>query len=200
MDLIQAIELFAMVTGVVYVVLEILQKNAMWVVGIATGAACAYSFSIQHSWGMVGLNLYYVVMSIVGLIRWKKDAAAVGEGEIHLRPLPRKTALWSVALYLVGSLVLIWLFRRFGDKAPELDALATMLSVIATWWLAESHLQQWLLWIVADVLTTVLCLVTGQYWLSILYLAYVFSAAYGYYHWKKKGIVVNLQGNNTADQ
>ena len=118
---------------------------------------------------MVGLNLYYVVMSIVGLIRWKKDAAAVGEGEIHLRPLSRKTAFWSVLLYLVGSLVLIWLFRRFGDKAPELDALATMLSVIATWWLAESHLQQWLLWIVADVLTTVLCLVTGQYWLSVLY-------------------------------
>ena len=193
MDLVQAIEIFAMVTGVLYVVLEILQKNAMWVVGIATGAACAYSFSIQHSWGMVGLNLYYVVMSVVGLIRWTKDSAAVEEGQIHLRPLSRKTALWSVLLYLVGSLVLIWLFRRFGDEAPELDALATMLSVIATWWLAESHLQQWLLWIVADVLTTALCLVTGQYWLSVLYLAYVFAAVYGYYHWKKNGIVVNLR-------
>ena len=200
MQLTEWIELFAMVTGVLYVLLEILQKNAMWVVGIATGAACAYSFSIQHSWGMVGLNLYYVVMSVVGLIRWTKDSAAVEEGQIHLRPLSRKTALWSVLLYLVGSLVLIWLFRRFGDKAPVLDALATMLSVIATWWLAESHLQQWLLWIVADVLTTVLCLVTDQYWLSVLYLAYVFSAVYGYYHWKKNGIVVNLRYNNTADQ
>ena len=75
MQLTEWIELFAMVTGVLYVLLEILQKNAMWVVGIATGAACAYSFSIQHSWGMVGLNLYYVVMSVVGLIRWKKDSA-----------------------------------------------------------------------------------------------------------------------------
>ena len=189
MDLIQAIEIFAMVTGVVYVVLEILQKNAMWVVGIATGAACAYSFSIQHSWGMVGLNIYYMVMSVVGLVQWRRDGAAVEEGQIHLRPLRRKTVLWSVLLYLAGSLALIWVFRRFGDQAPVLDALATMLSVIATWWLAESHLQQWLLWIVADVLTTALCLVTGQYWLSVLYVAYVLSAVYGYCHWKKKGVL-----------
>ena len=189
MDLIQAIEFFAMVTGVVYVVLEILQKNAMWVVGIATGAACAYSFSIQHSWGMVGLNIYYMVMSVVGLVQWRRDGAAVEEGQIHLRPLRRKTAIWSVLLYLAGSLALIWVFRRFGDQAPVLDALATMLSVIATWWLAESHLQQWLLWIVADVLTTALCLVTGQYWLSVLYVAYVLSAVYGYCHWKKKGVL-----------
>ena len=189
MDLIQAIEIFAMVTGVVYVVLEILQKNAMWVVRIATGAACAYSFSIQHSWGMVGLNIYYMVMSVVGLVQWRRDGAAVEEGQIHRRPLRRKTALWSMLLYLAGSLALIWVFRRFGDQAPVLDALATMLSVIATWWLAESHLQQWLLWIVADVLTTALCLVTGQYWLSVLYVAYVLSAVYGYCHWKKKGVL-----------
>ena len=189
MDLIQAIEIFAMVTGVVYVVLEILQKNAMWVVGIATGAACAYSFSIQHSWGMMGLNIYYMVMSVVGLVQWRRDGAAVEEGQIHLRPLSKKTALWSMLLYLAGSLALIWVFRRFGDQAPVLDALATMLSVIATWWLAESHLQQWLLWIVADVLTTALCLVTGQYWLSVLYVAYVLSAVYGYCHWKKKGVL-----------
>ena len=178
-----------MVTGVLYVLLEILQKNAMWVVGIATGAACAYSFSIQHSWGMVGLNIYYMVMSVVGLVQWRRDGAAVEEGQIHLRPLRRKTVLWSVLLYLAGSLALIWVFRRFGDQAPVLDALATMLSVIATWWLAESHLQQWLLWIVADVLTTALCLVTGQYWLSVLYVAYVLSAVYGYCHWKKKGVL-----------
>ena len=43
--LISAIEIFAAVTGVAYVVLEILQKNAMWVVGILTGLACAFSLA-----------------------------------------------------------------------------------------------------------------------------------------------------------
>ena len=188
MSVIEIIEIFALVTGVAYVVLEILQKNAMWVVGILTGAACAYSFAVQRSWGMMGLNLYYIVMSVIGLVQWRKDGAAVGEDVIHLRPLPRKTALWSAVGFVLGSLVLIWVFRALGDTVSELDAPATVLSVIATWWLTRSYIQQWMLWVVADALTTMLCVVNGQYWMAFLYLAYIASAVYGYYHWKKKGV------------
>ena len=195
MDIIHAIELFALVTGLAYVVLEILQKNVMWVVGVLSGAACAYSFGIQHNWGMMGINVYYVVMSIIGLWKWRRDGAAVGAGEIHLRPLPGRTVLWSAVIYVAGSVAFAFLLRLGGDQVPVLDAMASVLSVIATWWLAQSYLQQWLLWIVADVLTTVLCLVTGQYALAILYIAYVFSAVYGYVHWKKRGIELTLQDN-----
>ena len=144
MTVIEIIEIFALVTGVAYVVLEILQKNAMWVVGILTGAACAYSFAVQRSWGMMGLNLYYIVMSVIGLVQWRKDGAAVGEDVIHLRPLPKKTAVWSAVGFVLGSLVLIWVFRALGDGVSELDAPATVLSVIATWWLTRSYIQQWM--------------------------------------------------------
>ena len=190
MDIVRAIEIFAFVTGIAYVVLEILQKNAMWVLGILTGAACAYSFAVQRSWGMTGLNIYYVVMSVIGLIQWRKDGAEVAEGAIHLRPLPRKTALWSAMGFVVGSLALIALFRALGDGSSALDATATVLSIIATWWLTRSYIQQWMLWVVANTLTTALCLVNGQYWMAVLYLAYVASAVYGYYHWKKKGVEI----------
>ena len=81
---IQAIEIFALVTGVVYLVLEILQKNSMWVVGILTSTACAFEFAITHVWASMGLNLYYVVVSVIGFIQWRKASEAVGEGEIHL--------------------------------------------------------------------------------------------------------------------
>jgi hypothetical protein len=40
---------------------------------------------------------------------------------------------------------------------------------------------------VADILTTTLCLTTGQYWMAALYLIYIGSAVYGYFHWKSKG-------------
>ena len=190
MDIIQAIEIFAFVTGVAYVVLEILQKNAMWVVGILTGAACAYSFAVQRSWGMTGLNVYYVVMSVIGLVQWQRDGAKVEEGAIHLRALSRKTALWSALAFVAGSLALIAVLRALGDGSSALDATATVLSVIATWWLAQSYIQQWMLWVVADTLTTALCIANGQYWMAVLYLAYIASAVYGYFHWKKKGVEV----------
>ena len=191
-DIIQAIEIFAMVTGILYVVLEILQKNAMWVVGILTGAACAFSFGVQHVWASMGLNIYYVGMSVVGLIQWRKAGEQVGEGEIHLQRLPRKVAIWSAVLFLVGGVALIQLLRATGDAEPRLDGAAVVLSVIGTWWLAQSYLQQWLLWIVADILSTTLCIVTGQYWMAFLYLAYTASAVYGYFHWKRKGKYLTL--------
>jgi len=191
LDWIQAIEVFALVTGIAYVVLEIMQKNAMWVLGILTGSACAFSFGVQHVWASMGLNLYYVVMSVVGLVQWRKASTQVAEGEIHLQAVPKKVGIWSVVVFFVGSLVLIQLLRAAGDAQPFLDGTAAVLSVIGTWWLAQSYLQQWLLWIVADIITTTLCLTTGQYWLAFLYFAYIVSAVYGYFHWKKHGVYIN---------
>ena len=183
-SIIQAIEVFAMVTGVVYLVLEILQKNSMWVVGILTSTACAFEFAVTHVWASMGLNLYYVVMSVIGLIQWRKASEA---------RIPKAVAIWSAALFVVGSLVLMQVLRISGDPAPSLDAVAVTLSVIATWWLAQSYLQQWLLWIVADIFTTTICITTGQYWMAALYLAYIASAVYGYFHWKRKGKYLPLQ-------
>ena len=192
-SIIQAIEIFALVTGIVYVVLEILQKNAMWVIGILTGAACAFEFAVTHVWASMGLNLYYVAMSVVGLIQWRKASGQVEEGDIHLQKVSLKAGILSAVLFTAGTAVMIPVLKATGDPAPFLDAIAVMLSVVGTWWLAQSYLEQWLIWIVADVLTTTLCLTTGQYWMAVLYLVYIGSAVYGYVHWKSRGKYVSLK-------
>ena len=187
----QIIEIFALVTGVIYVILEIMQRNFMWVVGILTASACAFSFGEQHVWASMGLNIYYVVMSVIGLYQWRKAGKQVEEGEIHLKRLtPRVSGISSGLLVLLSS-ALIPLLRATGDPAPVLDAIAVTMSVIGTWWLAMSYIEQWFIWIVADVITTSLCIVTGQYAMAVLYLAYILSAIYGYFHWKRKGKYVN---------
>lgn len=189
MDLIGAIEIFATLTGVAYVVLEILQKNAMWVVGILTGAACAYSFAVQHLWASMGLNIYYVGMSVWGIIQWKKDSAASG-GALHLGTLTRGVILWSAVLTLAGCALLTWILGLAMDSFPLHDAAVTMLSVTATVWLVRSYPAQWLLWIAVDSLSAWLCLRSGMPWMGVLYIVYAASAVYGWIHWKKHGIYV----------
>jgi nicotinamide mononucleotide transporter len=183
-----------MLTGVAYAVLEILQKNAMWVVGLLTASACAFSFAVQHVWASMGLNIYYLVMSVVGLIQWRKDGQQVGEGEIHLAALPKKVLLLSILLLAVGIGVMTPVLKAAGGAYAPLDAVAVTISVIATWWLTRSYLEQWFLWMVADVFTTTLCILTGQYWMALLYLCYIGSAVYGYFHWKKRGKYLTLPG------
>ena len=199
MDILQAIEIFAFVTGIAYLLLEIWQKNAMWVIGILTGAACAYSFAVQRLWASMGLNVYYVFVSVWGLYQWRRDsrrlaeetAAEAGTGAIHLRHLPRKTLWTSLLLFLFGSAALIDLLRLLNDQESAMDAIVTVLSAIGTWWLARSYPQQWLVWIVADTLSTILCLTVGMHWMALLYVAYTVSAVYGYFHWKRKGVWID---------
>ena len=188
---IQYIEYFALITGVIYVILEILQKNFMWVVGILTAGACAFSFAVNHVWASMGLNIYYVVMSVIGLYKWRKDSAKVEEGAIHLNPVTKGTAFWSAVGAMAGTLLFVWILGYTGDPFPLLDGVAVVLSIIGTVWLAMSHLEQWFIWIAADIITTTLCIVTGQYAMAVLYFAYILSAVYGYFHWKRRGKYVN---------
>ena len=188
MDLIKAIEIFAFVTGIIYLILEIKQKNFMWVIGILTGVACAYSFGVQRLWASMGLNIYYVVVSVWGLYKWRKDSAKLDDGtEVHLAVLSKKTMLVSALIFVLGTALMVWLLHALGDSSTILDAVVTVMSAIATWWLAKSYPQQWLLWILADALSFALCLTSGMYWMAVLYLAYAASAVYGWYYWRKKG-------------
>ncbi|MBR5954940.1 MAG: nicotinamide mononucleotide transporter [Bacteroidales bacterium] len=196
MDIIQIIEIFAFVTGIVYIVLEIGQKNSMWAVGILTGVACSYSFAVQHLWASMGLNIYYVAMSIWGLYQWRRDSMTLKsdnpEGAtIHLAKPGKAVLLWSAVLMVIGTAGMIALLRALGDSSTVLDAVVAVMSAIGTWWLAKSYPKQWLIWIAADILSTVLCLTSGMYWMAVLYLAYTLSAIYGYWHWTKNGRYIN---------
>lgn len=180
------IDILSLVTGIAYILLEIGQKNAMWWIGIATGLCCAASFGWQHAWASAGLNLYYVGMSVWGLYQWRSDKAAAGSG-IHLRRLTLPVLALSAALLLSGLPLLYWLLSSTGDPAPWLDGGVFILSMIGTWWLAKAYPQQWLLWILADALSTWLALALGRPLLALLYGAYTLSAVYGWWHWKTKG-------------
>lgn len=188
------VEIFAFISGIIYIILEIGQKNSMWVVGILTGLACSFSFAVQYIWASSGLNLYYVAVSVWGLYQWKSDSAKLRDRDsgasIHLGRLTLRSALLSLMLLVLGTSLLILLLRAMNGTETNMDALVTVMSAIATWWLAKSYLEQWLIWIVADTLSAVLCFVAGMNWMAVLYLAYALSAVYGYTHWKRNGEVV----------
>ena len=189
MDWIEAFEIFSLVTGVIYLVLEVLQKNFMWVVGILTAAAAVVAFAAQHLYASMSLNVYYVVVSVIGLAQWKRDEEKVQEG-IHLRKISGRGLLLSACVFAAGTVLLYFILSALGDPASWLDAGVTVLSAVATWWLAKSIPQQWILWIVADFASAYLCFSQGMNWMTVLYVFYALSAIYGYYHWKKQGSYV----------
>ena len=185
-------QVFTLVTGVIYIVLEIRQKNFMWVVGIATSLAAMWVFFRQGLYASFGLNTYYLITSFIGLWHWSRDRKRLSDvpqtdDVIHLNRLSTRVVALSAALAAVGIFALAHLMELVENPMSHLDATVTVLSAIATWWLVKSYLQQWWLWIAADFLSTVLCASQGMWWMTALYAAYTLSAVYGYIHWKRKG-------------
>lgn len=185
-------QVFTLVTGVIYIVLEIRQKNFMWVVGIATSLAAMWVFFRQGLYASFGLNTYYLITSFIGLWHWSRDRKRLSDlpqtdDAIHLNRLSTRVVALSAALAAVGIFALAHLMELVENPMSYLDATVTVLSAIATWWLVKSYLQQWWLWIAADFLSTVLCASQGMWWMTALYAAYTLSAVYGYIHWKRKG-------------
>ncbi len=197
----KAFEIFTLITGVIYIILEIRQKNFMWIVGILTSLAAMYVFFCQGLYASFGLNTYYLVTSFIGLWQWRSDKEilqAENDDSIHLNRLGLSSALTGVLVFVVGVLALtvgMEQLARLGlqeNPMSLLDATATMLSVVATWWLVRSYIQHWWLWIVADALSTILCLSLGMWWMAALYAAYTASAVIGYVHWKRRGVIVGF--------
>ncbi len=191
-------EIFTLVTGVIYIILEIRQKNFMWVVGVFTSLAAMWVFFRQDLYASFGLNTYYLVTAFIGLWQWGRDKkklsssdAAAGSGKIHLNRLPARTLALSALVAVAGTFALAWIMQMLENPMSYLDAAVAVLSAVATWWLVRSYIEQWWLWILADAMSTILCATQGMWWMTALYAAYALSAVYGYVHWKKHGIYVN---------
>ncbi len=202
------VEIFTLVTGVIYIILEIRQKNFMWVIGVLTSVAAMWVFFRQGLYASFALNTYYLVTAFIGLWQWSRDkkklvaeggsdvvAEAQPEGDrIHLNRLTAKTVVASAVVMVLGTFGLMELMQWLNSAGilqenpmSYLDSAATILSAIATWWLVRSYIQQWWLWIAADLMSTILCASQGMWWMTALYAAYTLSAVYGWAHWKRNG-------------
>ena len=187
-------EIFTLVTGVIYIILEIRQKNLMWVVGILTSIAAMWVFFWQGLYASFALNTYYLVTSFIGLWQWRKDIDRISQdgseqkdGTVRLKRLSIKTVAVSAFAVVAGTLALAFLMELLENPMSYLDSAVAVLSAVATWWLVRCYIQQWWLWIAADTVSTVLCASQGLWWMAALYAAYAVSAIIGYIHWKKHG-------------
>lgn len=184
----QILEIFSLVTGLIFVWFQVKQSNWMWPVDIFSCTAAVIVFLDGKLWANAGLNIYYIVMAFWGTYAWLRDSKKVEDGEVHLKKLTKGVCLVSAAIGLAGGFCLITLLHYLGDPAPYLDGLIGILGIIGTWWLAQSYLENWALWFIADLMGTILCLTQGLYWMSALYIVYVAASVWGWNNWRKNGI------------
>ena len=201
------IEVFGAVAGILYVILEVRQNIWLWPVGIITSAFYIWVFFTGKLYADMGLQGYYLVISVLGWYWWIKGSGLRAQGSGQESPLEGgeggvlnhsgKEKLFVTRLNLKTGIILsiifvflyaaMWLIldKLTDSPVPAWDSFITSLSIIATWMLARKIYEHWFLWIVVNIAAAVLFFTRQLYPTVILYLIYCAMSFIGLIEWKK---------------
>ena len=153
-DTLDIIGSLAGITGVLCVVL--VAKGSIWnyafgLVNVSLYAWISYKAAL---YGDAGLNaLYYLPMQFIGYFAWKK---CVDDTQVRARRLSMKQRAVVAAGCLVLTASLGVLLQYLGDGQPFKDATTTVLSIVAQALMAMAFMEQWVLWILTNVISVVM--------------------------------------------
>lgn len=192
MDICSILQTVALVMGIVFMILQVLQHKWMWYFNLTTSVAALTVTLMSSLWASAALNTYFIVMSVIGIFSWKKLAEKDGgKDRVRLvRPAP-KILIISI-LAAVVLFVGVWkILLVTQDASPLLDSLTLVLSALATLWLTKSYKEQWYVWIVADTIAVTMYVSQGLWGMAALFFFYVISSVVGLVHWQKEGTYVS---------
>ena len=181
------IEVLGAILGVLYIVFSVKQNILTWPTGLLTSLLYIVVFYNSKFYAGMGLQAYYVVVSIYGWFYWLKGTQTETQAKnVQVRKtsvkLWRKLIVSSILIYL---LILFVLLNFTDSDIPYLDSLTTALSIVATWMLARKYIEHWLIWIFVDLLSSALYVYKNLWPTVILFLIYTFMAYLGYTEWLK---------------
>lgn len=180
------IEIFGVLTGVLFVILEVKQNKLLWPLGLITSATYVYVFFSGKFYADMGLQVYYVLISIYGWYYWSRGGSRTDKGELPVVRISRQQLFILFPTFAISWAGIWFILDRFTDSTvPVGDSFTTALAIVATWMLTRKIIEQWILWILANVVSIGLYLYKGLYPTVILYAVYAGMAVYGYVEWKR---------------
>lgn len=179
------IEVFATLTGLIYLVYSVKGNILCWLFGIISSLCFVYVFFHSKIYGNMGLYAYYVFVSIYGWIYWSKSYSDEKEFRVSIINMKYGGILLAISSILF-VLIAVGLKKYTDSDIVFLDAFTTSLSIVATWMLARKILYHWLVWIVIDSVYIAMYIYKGLYATLILFVVYTIFAVIGYIEWHKK--------------
>ena len=129
----------------------------------------------------MGVNVYYLVMSLYGWYNWKKiqregapTVSYAGRGTLKILSI-----VWGISfLFICGFLKYVT-----DTDVPAWDASSTSLAVVAMWLMTEKKIESWMFWILSDLIAIPLYAYKGLLLSAVQYMIFVSFAVVGLIHW-----------------
>ncbi|GAB4158904.1 MAG: nicotinamide riboside transporter PnuC [Winogradskyella sp.] len=140
-------------------------------------------------WELLGdmmINAYYFAMSVYGWFIWTRKV-----DETHVTPISTTTSKekgLSLGIFL-ATLVFVFVVYKTFDKwngwVAYVDTMTTAIFFVGMWLMARRKLENWIFWIIGDIISVPLYFYKGFTFTSFQYLGFTIIAIFGYLAWKK---------------
>ncbi len=180
------LEAIALVFGIASVVYAQRENILVYPTGLVATLITMYIFFQDRLLGDMMINLYYSLMSIYGWWNWARRRE--GEKVVHISRTNLKEKGIGLLLFFATAGVNYGVYRLFGTEigpSNYVDILTSGIFFTAMWYMAIKKLENWTLWILADLITVPLYAYRGWGMLSLQYLIFTILAVQGYIAWKK---------------
>ena len=179
------LELIAFVLAVAMVVFNIRVNPLGWPLAIVSSLLYFALFWNSRLYGDSSLQLFFAAVALWGWWQWLRGTQADGS-VLQVRTLSAR-ARWISLLALAIAWPLTGLFlKRFTDTdVPWWDAFPTAASVLGQWLLGRKYLENWLAWIVVNIVSVGLFAYKGLWLTVILYTIFIVMSVFGWRAWRR---------------
>ena len=180
------LEATGLVSGLLCVALLIRQNIWNWPIGLLYSAVSIVVFYRSRLYADLALHVFYVVMNAYGWYYWlfAKRPSHVDEVPVSHTPLGYAAAL--LGLVAISVLGLGWFLTHHTDAAvPYWDSATTTMSFAAMWMTARKYIENWIVWLIVDVVATGIYLYKGIEMYALLYCVYIGMAFAGWWAWRR---------------
>ena len=179
------LELVAVVTGFACVWLA--ARESIWNFPVAIISCLLYVFVYFQArlYSDCGLQVLFIALSVYGWYEWLYGGG--NETELGVTRTRRREWLAAAAFALVFTLGFGYYLHYYTDASlPHVDSFTTAGSLVAQYLLTRKRLENWLLWLLVDVIYVPVLWYKALYFTSLLYFLYLALAAYGYWQWRRE--------------
>ncbi|MFZ6689579.1 nicotinamide riboside transporter PnuC [Undibacterium sp. SXout11W] len=178
------LELVSFLLSVITVALTIRQIHWGWLFSIVSSGLYATVFFDAKLYGDMGLQVIFILVSMWGWLQWWRGID--GEASLHVARLALSQKLISVFFWLLSFVALVWFLKTCTDSdVPYADGFLTAGSLLGQFLLSRKKLENWIVWIVVDILYVGLYLYKNLQLTALLYAVFVVMAVMGLRSWSK---------------
>ena len=164
------------------------KQNKIWVfpTGMISTSIFVY---LLFEWDLLGdmmINGYYFIMSVYGWYVWTRkidDTQVTPISKINSREKKISITIFFATLLFV--FVIYKIFDKWTSWVAYADTITTAIFFVGMWLMAKRKIENWIFWIIGDIISVPLYLYKGFTFTSFQYLGFTFIAIFGYLAWKK---------------